>query len=328
MTLSVRKPLLTVVTAMLLVVMANHTSAQRALASIDTATIRIGEQVNLKLSVVVPEHSRVNWPVLADTLSGKIEIRGKGAIDSAQSDRQGFTRYQQILRITSFDTGYQLLAPLHFTYTVPGSSPQTLATDSIYLRVNTVAVDTTKAMRDIKPPASAPITFQEIAPYLAIAAGVAVLIALVWYLLWRRKNRKPLFSLITKPPQPAWALALDQLNALDQLKLWQNNRFKEYYSQLTDILRSYLQARFGINAPEMVSSDISKALAEQGIAPALHAQVDSLLQQSDLIKFAKQLPTQELNTRSLGLVREFVNSTIPQTQPETKLDRPTTEPKI
>jgi hypothetical protein len=109
-------------------------------------------------------------------------------------------------------------------------------------------VDTTQAIRDIRGPIQAPISFAELAPYLGGIALLGLIISLVWYYFWRKRMNKPLFPVMSRQQGPPWQIALQNLDLLEDKKLWQNGKIKEYYSELTDILRHYMHQQHNIDA--------------------------------------------------------------------------------
>ena len=125
--------------------------------------------------------------------------------------------------------------------------------------------------------------------------------------------KKPLFPVIRKQHLPAWQQALESLDRIESLKLWQTGRYKEYYTGITDVLRIYLENQFQIPAMEMISAEIIESLERD---PSLNAQKEKVMQVlnlADLVKFAKEQPLPAENQLSLDNTREFVNSTKPAT---------------
>jgi hypothetical protein len=112
------------------------------------------------------------------------------------------------------------------------------------------------------------------------------------------------------PPPPAYVVALGALDQLESKQLWQNEQTKAYYSELTRILREYLEGRFDVQALEMTTRQITTKLGQrtdfdQGLAKEL----GKLLQLSDLVKFAQARPAVELHPEGLLRVRTFVATT-------------------
>ncbi len=146
---------------------------------------------------------------------------------------------------------------------------------------------------DIKPPVRIPLKFSEIAGWLALGIGLAALLAIAIWLLLKYRRRIPILG-GEKPRTPPHVEAIRRLEALKNQKLPQNGRHKQYWSGISDILRGYLDGRFGIGAMEMTTDEILTAVAElrkQGfVDEKRYENLAEILRTADLVKFAKLLP--------------------------------------
>ncbi len=285
---------------------------QKAVLSLDTSSIRIGERVQLRLNATLPKTASIFWPVISDTLSGKVEVSAKSKVDTNATSRKDFVTYSQNIIITSFDTGFHYIPAFTIQYAYSGDTTRhELLSESVYLKVRAVEVDTTRAIRDIRGPIQAPLTFAELVPYLAALAIIALIIGLIWYYLWRKRMNKPLFPVMTRPLGPPWEIALQNLVLLEEKKLWQNGKIKEYYSELTDILRHYLNQQHGIEAMEMITSEILSAYDLSGLQADSRHLLAKTLEQADYAKFAKAIPQRSENELSMTQARQFIETTKP-----------------
>jgi hypothetical protein len=283
----------------------------RAIATLDSSTILLGDQVRLSLELTLPAGSKVNWPMFADTLVNKVEILRRSPIDTVSSAREQYTLRQELV-ITSFDSGYYRIPPLPFIYHQKSDSTQYYTeTEAIYLMVNTVEIDPAGDIKPIKPPLHAPLTFREIAPWLGGILLLALVIAGIILYLKRKKANQPIFQIRPKPKLPPHVIALNALEDLRHRKLWQAGRVKDFYTELTDIVRQYIEGRYHIRAMEMTTYEISGALSGTDVPqPARDKLYDTLLA-SDLVKFAKGQPLPMENDRNLANCVDFVMATKP-----------------
>lgn len=299
---------------MLIAGAANQANAvpQKAVLSLDTSSIRIGEQVQLRLHATLPKSAAIYWPAIPDTLSASVEVASKSPLDTNATSRKEFVNYSQTIFITSFDTGFHYVPPFTIFYSYSGdTSRHELLSEGVYLKVRTVEVDTTQAIRDIRGPIQAPISFAELAPYLGGMALLGLIISLVWYYFWRKRMNKPLFPMMSRPQGPPWQIALQNLDLLEDKKLWQNGKIKEYYSELTDILRHYLHQQHNIDAMEMITSEILAAYDSAGVQPDSRSLLANVLVQADYVKFAKAIPLRAENEQSLTFARQLIETTKP-----------------
>ena len=291
-----------------------QTSAQnlKAVAVLDSNRILIGDHIHVDFTVTMPQNSTVIFPTLSQEIleSSGIDFISGGDIDTTINDQT--TSYHQQWVITAFDSGSYIFP------SIPVLSPdsQILAqSQPLTFFVNTVAVDTTAAIRDIKDIAKVPLTFKEILPYLLIALAAAAVIALlVWFILKHERKNKPKSKVAkkSKPKEKPHITALRELEKLKLKKLWQNGQVKQYYSELTDIIRTYIDDRYGINAMEMISADILQALDEAGLPHKLHQELEQTLNTSDLVKFAKMEPLPDDHDRCYKQAVSFVKETAEQ----------------
>ena len=136
-----------------------------ASVSLDTNAILVGDQINLELTFSCPADFQVEWPKLNDTIISEIEILAKSKIDTTYSEDKNSIFLRQVLKITSWDSGYYAIPPFRFNYKQPGDElVQFEETDAILLEVSTVPVNMEQEIKDIKPPVEAPYTFREALP--------------------------------------------------------------------------------------------------------------------------------------------------------------------
>lgn len=297
-------------------------SAQtEATSRLDTNAILVGDQINLELLFSCPADYSVQWPNFNDTIISEIEILAKSKIDTTYSEDRSQMLLQQILRITSFDSGYYAIPPIRFNWNQAGDQLDHFTeSDALLLEVSTIPVDTEKEIMDIKKPIEAPYTFREALPWI-IGFLLAISIAyLIYYYLKKRKKAEPVFKAARKPKLPPHQIALDALDNLRHKKLWQGGLIKDYHTELTNILRDYIEGRFQVHAPEMTTDEIMDLIN----TPATNKQAKDKLWQTlilaDLVKFAKEQPLPLENDGSLNNAVDFVKETMHDAPSDSSLE--------
>jgi len=296
-------------------------------AKLDTNVILIGDQVDYKIKLQLPESIPFQWPVLNDTLPDKIEIVKKSKIDTTLIG-DGFMNIEQILTLTAFDTGYYVIRPLQFKY--GEQDVKTVETEPYLLNVFTVEVDTSLAIKPIKGPMKAPLSFAEIWPWALASILFIVMVAGLIYYLKKKKANQPIVVKRQKPALPPHRIAFEELEKLRNEKLWQHGQVKEYHSRLTDILREYIEGRFSINSTEMTTWETIRAFAGAKIEKSSLEKLREILELADLAKFAKYKPLPEEHEKSMIDAEAFVkqttiasNEAIPEnTSQETMYEKP------
>ncbi len=283
-------------------------SAQKniASASLDSVKLKIGEQTNLILRIETPIQSKVEFPLINDTINAHIEVVGQSKIDTSFTSDKQRVRYTKKILITSFDSGYFAIAP--FTFTVDNDSANPVYTEALLLQIQTVAVDTTKAIRDIKGPKEVPWNYRELIPYL-IGGAVAILILLLIIYYLKKRKVTPQVVVEQKVIIPPHTIALEQLEQLKNEKLWQEGKYKLYQIRLSDIVRTYLENRFQIAAMEQTTDETMRSMRRIHIEDALRLKLRQLLSLSDMVKFAKEQPLPSENEQSMEDAVLFVKTT-------------------
>ncbi len=211
------------------------------------------------------------------------------------------------LVITSFEEGKHRLPPLSVIKESSAGVFDTLLFKPLELEVFTIPVDTTTyVIHDIKGQVQYPVTFSEVLPYLI---GLLVALALAWAIralvVARRKRRSP----DAAPDEPPYLVALRKLEKYRGEKYWAKDRQKVFYSGITDALREYIDARYGIDAPEMTTAEIFDSLSHTDVPADLFVQTKSLFETADMVKFAKAFASDEENASAVPTAVRFVTST-------------------
>lgn len=187
----------------------------------------------------------------------------------------------------------------------------TLPTNPLTLQVlPTPSSDDPDGLQDIKDIHREPASWRDFLPvYGPIAAGVLLLALLIWWLLYRKKKTRLKGERILQ--QPPHELAWRKLAELEKRQLWQTGQLKQYYSELTYIVREYLEQRYHIPALESPSESILRQLESTPLPEPLLPPLRELLQWADLAKFAKGAPPQHYHEQALREARRLIEQTKP-----------------
>lgn len=296
-------------------------------ASLDKNRIIIGDQVKLLLEVECGSNDKVKFPLLPDSIAPFIEITERSKIDSVSAGVNRKKLFQEYT-ITSFDSGYHAIPAFPFEIHTNGLT-STVETNHLTLEVHTLPkldslMQALKGPIDIKAPYEAPLTFKEIAPWIFGTILVAGLLFLIWYALRKRKDNQPLFAIPQKPKEPAHVIALRELDRIKEEKIWQQGKTKLYYSELTTVLRQYINDRFDIQAMEQTSIETIAAFKYRRslVDEKSFENLQRILTNADLVKFAKYEPLPDENNMALVDSYFFVNQTkiVEMTTPKEEVD--------
>lgn len=176
-------------------------------------------------------------------------------------------------------------------------------------------IDTTKVeIKDIKKNKEEKFSISEIMPIILwVLIGIMLIVGSYFGIkLWKKYrtiNIKEIF-IKPKPKLPAHIIAINSLNDLRTKRLYENGRIKEYFSEVSDILRVYLDDRFSITAIEMTTDDIFRAIEEKAIINKdSFALLEYILKYADLVKFAKHIPDSFIGDKCMKDSLEFISKT-------------------
>jgi len=255
-------------------------------ASIDSTKIRIGSQVNLTLKTKVDTSASVNFP--EGKTFGQLEVLESYPVDTIRDGAM----YELVKKygLTQFDAG---------KYTIPGLpvfiNNKGIKTDSLLVEVREIKVDTLKQkLYDIKPVLKSRANNSFWLWLLLALAVVGVAAYGVW---WYIKNRKPAEVKAKKeelltPIQKASR----ELKNLEQKELLEKGAVKDYYSQLTDIARTYIEEAIHVPAMESTTSELIEAMRSavlkkrMSLSQETFEELEKILRTADMVKFAKSRP--------------------------------------
>ena len=195
------------------------------------------------------------------------------------------------------------------------SGPDTLA-----VMVTTFQIDSTShTIFDIKPQKTLKFKMGEITGYILWSSIALIIISLLLYVAKRvlahyGKSFGDLFK--PAPPLPPHEQAFKSLEQLREERLWQEGKHKEYYSALTEILRTYIDGHFGVGAMEMTSDEIIEAMRSVELPQKSAMDLTEILREADLVKFAKATPEAEENEAAFTAAWDFVEQTRPAEESE------------
>lgn len=278
-----------------------HAQEPYARARVDSTRYLIGDAIPVHVQIAHPAGATLR-PLFADTLGG-FAILGSSPL---RAEGEGVSTGDVV--VAKYDSGDAVLPPLRYLIVAGGDTAgRTVATNEVRLTIQTVPVDTSQDIRDLKPPLGVPLTLREI----LLAVGILLAVVAAAYLLyrWWKRRRLPAALVAPAPARPAHVIALEELGALKQKKLWQQGLVKQYYTEVTDILRRYFENRYRLMALERTTDEILDDLRRIRLTGELLGKTDRLLRRADLVKFARHQPPIPEHDESIQIVYDVVDRT-------------------
>ena len=283
--------------------------------AMDTNAIRLGEQTVLSVIVKAEEGKQIRMPFKEYATNHPIEILDQSSVDTIVENGNIYLRTS--LNITSFDSGSHRLPLVIMIENGTQIDLDTILAPN--LEVALVEVDTAQVFMPIKRQLSAPIRTSTILNWL-IGSLLLIGIAIGIYMYFFKKGKGGEEPIELVPPRPAYEIALEELDQLNDQKLWQTGKVKPYYIKLTDIIRIYLERQFKLPAMESTTDEIMDGVRKTDIADRAKMNLRELLELSDLVKFAKMKPNMDDHTKSINYARDFVLNTKPSEEEATEKD--------
>lgn len=288
---------------------------------IDSVGILIGQQAHMTVDVTAPQGSHITWPKYKPSqyLVPGVEVLEVSAADTASLDNN-LVKVSRVFTLTSFDEKL---------YPIPGMkvkvNGKTYAANTSALKVITVDVDTLHPNQFFPPKdvQDNPFDWSEWSPIFWMSLLMLLLCALAIYLVVRLRQRKPIIPKVRIIKKvPAHQRALNEIDRIKAERLQRSEDQKEYYTQLTDTLRKYINERFGFNAMEMTSSEIIDNLRSRGDETMID-ELRGLFKTADLVKFAKYQSLINENDLNLMNAVNFIDETKLEGQPTEERIEPT-----
>lgn len=271
-------------------------------------TIKIGDQMLLEVVIDKDQAQEIQIPQFDNNmLSPQLEIIGEPRYDTVKSDGRNIS-LRLSYTLTSFDAGEHSFGGFPIVYSAVNIQDTVESEDVVRVVVQTFDIDTTKMdIADIKKPLETPLQWVEIKDiiYWGLAGAVVLAVILYFVIRWYKSRKR---KIAIRRAEPAHITAIRELEKLSSEKLWQGGHYKEYYSRISDILRVYLEARYGIWAMEMITSEILASVRDVN-NEQLQNKLRELFTLADLVKFAKLTPSAEECQDAFTMAYYYVEET-------------------
>lgn len=274
-------------------------------------TILIGDQIEWLFDFGLQEGEELFLEKPSGTPVQGVETIREMSLDTI-SAKKGRMDLRGRVILTSFDSGSYILPDITAAIRRADGDIDTLLFEGPVLEVTTIPVDTaTFQPYDIKGQIRYPLTVKEMLPWFGILLIVAAIIWFIARLVRRRRENRTFFGkpVVKDPPH---IVALRSLEKTRGQKLWQNNKQKQFYTQVTDALRQYMADRYDIPALEETSAEIFQDLRNKQVEPQLMEKVKELFTTADYVKFAKHNASDLENEEAIPTAVRFVNETYMQ----------------
>ncbi len=283
-------------------------------ARIDSLQMLVGEQTGITLDVSCDAKANVEMPVFqrGQQLAPGVELVEMTAADTTKLDDGRRMQVSRKYIVTAWDSSFYYIPPMKVRVNGKDYETKNLALKVYTIDVDTVHVDQFFGPKDVM---NAPFSWDDWKPVIWCFILFLLLCGCIGYLVHALRTGKPLIRIIRrKRKEPAHKVALNEIERIKTERTWAQEDSKEYYTQLTDTLRTYIQERYGFSAMEMTSGEIIERLTQENDEEAL-AELRELFQTADLVKFAKWTTLINENDANLMTALEYINQTKQEEDP-------------
>jgi hypothetical protein len=276
----------------------------RISSDVDTTLVTVGDRVRMTVTVEHAVGALVVWPDSLDLTP--FELVGAQAVPPTTED--GRARSSSILTMAAFELGELEIPSFDVQVLGPGDAVQTLSTARFGIEVVSVGVDESGDIRDIRGPLGIPLGVVTLGLWLLLAlVGLAAAYGLY---RWSRRSGEDDTEESGPPPRPAHEVALEAIARIEVSPMLERGQVKEYHIEVSEVLRTYVEARFHVPSLEMTTREVVDGLrgvdAEGGFIDGLRLFLD----QCDMVKFAKVRPALEASREVLHLGRDLVSGSV------------------
>lgn len=287
-------------------------------ATLEPNEILIGQQSTYKLELIQPATEKVSWPQFSDTLATNVPILEKLKTDTAKISDGRISITTEYL-VSSYDSGFYYVPEFLFE-----TATEKVTSNPVGLTVNTVQVnEQTDDINAEKNIMSAPFSWIELARWSGIGLAAVLIIAIIVLLLMRFVFNKKV-TILPETPEvvlPAHVVALQKLEQIKTEKIWQQGQIKQFYTDITDVIREYLSGAYSINAMEMTTDEIVALVKKNKDLDEIRLVLKDMLELSDLVKFAKFVPLENENEKAVLDAFMIVEKTTKEEETEEKQEQ-------
>ncbi len=274
-------------------------------------TIQVGDPYEVTLTAIYPTNGTVSFPEIGR--EKEIVVLDREWSTFPFEPDSGHRKEEVTYTITSFRIGDHMICENPMIYQHDGITENRPAPETTLAVVSSLPENASSEIADIKPEYRLPGRIPAWCWMVLGSAALAFLVGLITSKLW--KNREHIIP--QAPPIPPQVIALKALEALKQKRLLEQDECNAFYTELSLILRTYLEGRFQLNAPEETTEEIIEEMSRSPeLGGAQRNMLQEFMRQADMVKFAKGHPDRNTMGAAFETTRQFVEETSENRQTE------------
>lgn len=276
--------------------------------------IKMGEDFTYHIEVLAKKEFDIEFPDFGSHLQKEFAIRGLEIPDPEELGP--YRKYQQIYTINCYTIGNYTIAPTRIRYVQnkeETAEKKELSSPEIFIEILSPlkldekgnVVEQSEDIEDIESVLALPAPKRDYSRIWIASAITLFFLFLLFGFIFRKKAKEE-----KEPPIPPHLLALKELKKIQSLNLVAQKEYKEYYNRVSFVLRTYLENRFGLHAPERTTPEFVQEMVKTDcLTEAQKEQLRLFLMQCDLVKFAKNVPSESQCNDIFQMVLQFIETT-------------------
>ncbi len=271
--------------------------------SVDATTITVGDVLTVKLEVKHPESQKLAFPAFGPAL-GEWSVLGSSRLP-VKTLQGGIAEEVLELQLSIYKTGDVVVPAFELELVKTNGEKGKLASEPVQIKVQSVLTGNADTLKDVKPQAEIAADYKPLFFFLAALGSAAYLLYRLVQYLKRRKETQPPLPQDLRSPEEIARQAIEQLIAK---KLVERGLLKQFYLELSEIMKRFLGAKLGILSLERTTEEFTRDLRSTSVPAVQYRMIREFLEECDLVKFAKYRPANEEVQQILARSREMVES--------------------
>ncbi len=278
-----------------------------ASASTDSSAYLVGDYIHYKIRVTSPQNYQISKPIVKDSTAG-LELININKPEVQKEYGKKITTFNYTF--SKYDSANVTIPQIPVQYKIQNDTAvNTVLANPVFFTVTTLKINPKEGIKDVKAPIKIPLNWLTIIIWILV---VLVVLGAAYYLYLRYRKKKGLVvperRIVKLPPH---VTALNSLRTIEEQKLWQNGKIKEFHSAITEVIRKYFAERFKLPAMELTTSETIELLKRNREAEPILDTTNNFLTNADLVKFAKFSPLTSVNEEMMKQAYGIVKKTIP-----------------
>ncbi|MGA1875872.1 MAG: BatD family protein [bacterium] len=275
-------------------------------SNVDKAEVTVGDPIHYTINLMMEKGITILWPQFGTEL-GQFEIQEYQRGDP--TEQEGLISQSIMYTIAAYDTGSYRIPPVKFPYRTKEGKEGAVSTEEIEILVKAVAPEDAADIKDIKGPLSMKGNWfpsrRALLWFGLVLCIVFLILGARWYL---RKKGSPQPVHSDQPLPPPHEVALAELKRIWDIFL-KEKQIKEFYLQLSEILRQYLSRRYQITALEETTEELLRELHKQSLHWQQRSLISNFLADCDIVKFARYIPSPEETEKTYHMAFQIIDVT-------------------